>query len=175
LGGALSETFEQIAIEEDCLLGVKAIDMDRAILAFLVAGFAVPILVAACFSIESTPTYRDYVLIIVVSVLISFCGILFLGVPAYSFLRARNLTAFWIAPLAGFIVATVAWYVFNLLLGLALTSGGLSIVLSRLFDRFPLDGVLWPAGPIGAFVGILVWLIARPDRLTTGGNTENNR
>jgi len=94
-------------------------------------------------------------------------------VPAYSFLRARNWTAFWIAPLVGFIVATVAWYIFNLLLGLLLTSGGLSIVLSRLFDRFPLDGVLWPAGPIGAFVGILVWLIARPDRSTAGGNTAN--
>ena len=121
---------------------------------------------------RGAPKFSDYVLIFGVSTIISFGGILS-GVPAYSFLRAGNWTAFWIAPLVGFIVATVAWYIFNLLLGLLLTSGGLSIVLSRLFDRFPLDGVLWPAGPIGAFVGILVWLIARPDRSTAGGNTAN--
>ena len=147
--------------------------MGRPILAFLVAGLAVPILVAAHFSSMGAPKFRDYVLIVVVSTIISFCGVVFLGVPAYRFLRAKNWTAFWIAPLVGFIVSTVAWYIFNLLLGLLLTSGGLSIVLSRLFDRFPLDGVLWPAGPIGAFVGILVWLIARPDRSTAGGNTAN--
>jgi hypothetical protein len=149
---------------------VKAIDMDRSTLAFLVAGLTVPVLVAAWFSSGAAPKFSDYVLIFGVCTIISFAGILFLGVPAYSFLRARNWTAFWIAPLVGFIVATVAWYVFNLLFGLTLTSGNLSIVLPRLFDRFPLDGVLWPAGPIGAFVGILVWLIARPDRPTTGAD-----
>jgi len=152
---------------------VKAIDVDRPILAFLVAGLTVPILVAAHFSSEGAPKFRDYVLIVVVSTIISFCGVVFLGVPAYRFLRARNWTAFWIAPLVGFIVATVAWYVFNLLLGLALTSGQLSNVLSRLIDPFPIGGVLWPVGPIGAVAGILVWLIARPDRSTTGGNTGN--
>jgi hypothetical protein len=147
--------------------------MDRRTLAFLVAGLTVPVLVAAWFSSGALPKFSDYVLIFGISTIISFGGILFLGVPAYSFLRARNWTAFWIAPLVGFIVATVAWYVFNLLLGLTLTSGNLSIVLSRLFDRFPLDGVLWPAGPIGAFVGILVWLIARPDRSAAGGSAGN--
>ena len=144
--------------------------MDRSILAFLVAGLTAPVLVAAWFASGAAPKFSDYVLILGVGTIISFGGILLLGVPAYSFLRARNWTAFWIAPLVGFIVATVAWYVFNFLLGLTLTSGKLSIVLPRLFDRFPLDGVLWPAGPIGAFVGILVWLIARPDRPTTGAD-----
>jgi|SRR5882757_2816605 uncharacterized membrane protein len=142
--------------------------MGRPILAFLVAGLAVPILVAAHFSTVGAPKFRDYVLIVVVSTIISFCGVVFLGVPAYRFLRAKNWTAFWIAPLVGFIVATVAWYVFNLLFGLAF-SRSWSYVLSRLVDPFPIGGVLWPVGPIGAFVGILVWLIARPDRSTTGG------
>jgi len=147
--------------------------MDRPILAFLVAGLTVPVLVAAWFSSGGAPKFSDYVLIFGISTIISFGGILFLGVPAYSFLRVRNWTAFWIAPLVGFIVATVAWYVFNLLFGLAFSRGQWSYVLSRLIDPFPLDGVLWPVGPIGAFVGILVWLIARPDRSTTGGNTGN--
>ena len=135
---------------------------------------AAPVFVTAWFTSGTTaPKFSDYVLIFGVSTFFSFGGVLFLGVPAYSFLRARNWTAFWIAPLVGFSVATAIWYVFFFLLGLGLSSGQLSKVLSRLFDRFPLDGVLWPVGPLGAFLGILVWLIARPDRSATGGNTGN--
>jgi hypothetical protein len=95
-----------------------------------------------------------------------------LGLPAYLLLRARKWTAFWIAPVAGFIVATVAWYVLLSLLGLS-SVGSPSDFLSGLADRRVFEMVFWPMGPIGAVAGILVWLIARPDRSTTGGNTGN--
>lgn len=146
--------------------------MDRRPLAFLVAGFVAPVFVTAWFtSGEGAPKFSDYVLIFGVSTFFSFGGILFLGVPAYSFLRTRNWTAFWIAPVMGFSVATVIWHVSFFFLGLALTGGQFLRVLSDLIDHS--DYLLWPAGPIGAFVGILVWLIARPDRSTTVGNAAN--
>ena len=146
--------------------------MDRLILAFLVAGLSVPILVVAYFSIAGLASVGNLGLILVVSTFISFSGVLFLGLPAYLFLRARKWTAFWMAPLAGFIVAAAAWYVFLFLLGLVLVSDK-SYAFSHLTAVGPLRGALWLAGPIGAFVGALVWLIARPDRVRSGGNTAN--
>jgi hypothetical protein len=86
-----------------------------------------------------------------------------LGVPVYSFLLARKWTAFWIAPLVGFIVATVVWCVFIFLLVLAF-SNGRSDLLSDLAEIHLFRALVWPIGPIGAVVGALLWLIARPDR-----------
>jgi hypothetical protein len=93
--------------------------MHRPTLAFLVAGLVAPIAFAASFYHKGALNELSYGVVIVVSAIISFCGVVFLAVPAYRFLRAKNWTAFWIAPLVGFIVATVAWYIFNLLFGLA--------------------------------------------------------
>jgi len=135
--------------------------MDRQLLAFLAAFIAVPVLVAAYFSMGGLLKSSDYGVIVFTSSLISFGAVAFLGVPAFLFLRARKWTAFWIAPLAGFVVAVVAWWVFLLVFAMLLASR-----LSALFelDRGMLQEVLWPVGSIGAVVGILVWLIARPDR-----------
>ena len=52
--------------------------------------------------------------------------------------------------------------VFSLLFALML-GHGLSYALSQLTNIGALRGVLW-IGPIGAVVGALLWLIARPDR-----------
>jgi hypothetical protein len=103
--------------------------MDRAILAFLVAGLVAPIAFAASFYHKGPLDEVGYGVVIVVSAIISFSGVVFLGLPAYSFLRANQWTAFWIAPLMGVIVATVTWYAFNVLLAL-LSSSGWSHALS---------------------------------------------
>jgi hypothetical protein len=104
-----------------------------------------------------------YAVTVSVSAVISFNAVFFLGVPVYSFLLARKWTAFWIAPLVGFIVATVVWCVFIILLVLAF-SNGRSDLLSDLAEIHLLRALVWPIGPIGAVVGALLWLIARPDR-----------
>jgi hypothetical protein len=146
--------------------------MGRPILALLAAGLTVPLLVTAYFSSWRLGNYGNYVIVAFFSTIISFSGVLLLGLPAYLLLRARKWTAFWVAPVAGFIVAAVAWYVLLSLLGLSSVRSP-SDFLSGLADRRVFEMAFWPIGPIGAVAGILVWLIARPDRSTTGGNTGN--
>jgi hypothetical protein len=80
---------------------VKVIDMDRPILAFVVAGLVTPIAFAAIIYHKGALNEVSYGVMIVVSAIVSFSGVLVLGVPAYSFLRTRNWTALWIAPLVG--------------------------------------------------------------------------
>jgi hypothetical protein len=137
--------------------------MYRPFIAFLVAALAVPIFVAVAGYSPGVSNDTGYAVTVSVSAVISFNAVFFLGVPVYSFLLARKWTAFWIAPLVGFIVATVVWCVFIILLVLAF-SNGRSDLLSDLAEIHLLRALVWPIGPIGAVVGALLWLIARPDR-----------
>ena len=146
--------------------------MHRSTLALLVAGLVAPIAFAASFYHKGALDEASYGVLIVVSAIISFSGVVFLGLPAYSILRANKWTAFWIAPLMGVIVATVTWYAFNVLLAL-LSSSGWSRALSVVTDITVFQTALWGIGPIGAVAGALLWLIARPDRSTAGGNAGN--
>ena len=134
----------------------------RPIIAFLVAALAVPIL-AAAYYYPGRSGDNGYLILVLYSAVISFNGVFLLGLPAYLFLRARKWTAFWIAPLVGFMVAAIAWFVFALWLGLIL-GRGLSGAFSDLMTAQSLGHLLWPIGAMGAVVGALLWLIARPDR-----------
>ncbi len=100
-----------------------------------------------------------------VVIAVAYAGTLFVGLPTYLFLRNRKWTAFWIAPIAGFMVATATWYLLVTFIPL--------FFLPRLTQLATLLDALWPIGPIGALVGALMWLIARPDRLTIVGDTAN--
>jgi hypothetical protein len=144
------------------LTGQNAMNIYRPIIGFLVAVLAVPIL-AAAFYYPGRSADGSYLILVLYSAVISFHGVFLLGLPAYLFLRARKWTAFWIAPLVGFIVAAIAWSVFALWVGLALGLG-LSRTFSQLMTSQTFRDLLWPIGPIGAAVGALLWLIARPDR-----------
>src|SRR5882757_9917004 len=146
--------------------------MGRPILALLAAGLMVPLLVTAYFSSWGLGNYGNYVIVAFFSTIISFSGVLLLSLPAYLLLRARKWTAFWIAPVAGFIVAAVAWYVL-LSLSWLFSARSLSDSLSGLTDVRVFEMVFWPIGPIGVVAGVLVWLIARPDRSAAGGNAGN--
>jgi hypothetical protein len=70
----------------------------------------------------------------------AYAGLFVLGAPIYFVLRACKHTAFWIAPVAGFIAGAMMFAPFF---------GAMGIVLG---------------GPPGALVATVFWLIARPDR-----------
>jgi hypothetical protein len=93
----------------------------------------------------------------------SYLGALTVGVPVYRFLCARNLTAFWVAPAAGFVGGTVVVILFYLLvmiaLGLYSSPIGDDVTVIAL-----LQGAFLMGGLPGAVIGTVVWLIARPDR-----------
>ena len=55
------------------------------------------------------------------------------------------------------------WLVFSVLFPLSLDQG-LSGVQFALTNLHTLKGVIWPGGVLGAIVGALFWVIARPDR-----------
>ncbi len=130
--------------------------MFRSIVAFLVTPLVVPLLFAASYLGPDAPSSSLDVLAGLFITLVAYSGTLLVGLPTYLFLRNKKWTAFWIAPIAGFIVATVTWYVLLTFVPL--------FFLPRLTQLATLLNALWPMGPIGALVGALLWLIARPDR-----------
>jgi hypothetical protein len=142
--------------------------MIRPVIAFLTAPLAVPVLLAPSFYPgasaypESAPQFWFAVSLILIT-LTAYAGTFLLGIPAYLFLRARKWTAFWIAPILGFLAASLAYIVFIALFGLSLGNSP-STVASEFSNVSGLRDILWPFGPVGAVVGSLLWLIARPDR-----------
>jgi hypothetical protein len=144
--------------------------MDRPGLAFLVAVLVFPLFVLARFFAAGMPDGHGVLPYLFASIVIPFFGVLFVGAPTYAYLLARGWTSFWIAPVAGAIVAVLTCYMFNLLLGLIIAPAHALLYLTQLGV---LGDVLKLASPIGAIVGVLVWLIARPDRATVGRNSGN--
>jgi hypothetical protein len=142
-------------------------DNIRTPIAFLVAPFVVPLIVAV-FVLAVGPKDTAAAVVVAfsaVSAFVSYFGAFIFGVPTYLFLRARPLTAFWIAPVAGFIAGAVMLYVFFALFWLSLGNGP-SAVGSALADSNSSSIALKVTGPFGALVGTILWLIARPDRRT---------
>ncbi len=96
------------------------------------------------------------------SLVLGYLGTVLFGPPVYLALRAVKLTAFWIAPLAGFVVGVGMMCLF--LIGLPLSFGhNLAPALAK-FDYALFKAAVESGGPPGAAVGALLWLIARPDR-----------
>jgi hypothetical protein len=139
--------------------------MNRSIIAFLVAPLAAPVLLIPYIrSMTTTSTW--FVFALIISAIMAYAGVFIFGVPAYFFLRTRSWTALWIAPLVGFLIGAVMWLVFSAIFALVLDEG-ISGVRLALTDPATLRGVIWPGGIIGAAIGIILWLIARPDRQTS--------
>src|SRR5438128_2537313 len=114
----------------------------RVTIALFVAPLMVPVLLVPYLqSMGGAPSFFAFAL--EVSIVLSYCGTFVLGIPAYLFLRARNWTAFWIAPLAGFIAGFLMWLVFRVLFVLALGQG-ITGALSKLTDSDILKGAVWP-------------------------------
>ena len=136
-------------------------DNVRTPIAFLVAPFVVPLIVAV-YVPAGGPKDSAAAAVVAASAFVSYFGAFIFGVPTYLFLRARQLTAFWIAPVAGFIAGTMMWDVFFALFALSLGSG--SAVGPAFADSNLSSIALKVTGPFGALVGTILWLIARPDR-----------
>lgn len=137
----------------------------RDAIAFLVAPLVVPLLLLAVLYLGPQPTDSFFGIALFVSAFIAYAGIFIFGVPIYEFLRARKLTAFWIAPAAGVIVGAIMMYVFFALLRLFFGAS----ISDMLSDFGRPDLLLFSLGfgaPAGAAVGATLWLIARPDRRT---------
>lgn len=121
----------------------------RTPIAFLLAPLAVP-LIWTVYVASSAPNgstspglaFQGFFLVFSISALCTYIGVIVFGVPIYLFLRAYGLTAFWIAPVVGFMAG--------------------ALMLS-IFGATP---ALMVGGPLGAVVGTILWLIARPDLRT---------
>jgi hypothetical protein len=96
-----------------------------------------------------------------VSVLVAYAGTFVFGVPAYLVLRAWRLTAFWIAPITGFVAGWLAWHLAFALFAVALGNSP-SEVSDSGSDAARIGGLS------GAIIGAIIWLIARPDRHRPG-------
>jgi hypothetical protein len=114
----------------------------RVWMAFGIAPLAVPVIMSIDAGFGGTPQSAIAV-IAIFSLMLSYFGTLLFGLPLYLLLRVYKLTEFWLAPVAGFVAGFILMYLANSWLGLPLMS---------------------VAGPSGAAVGALLWLIARPDR-----------
>ncbi|RUW45528.1 hypothetical protein EOA32_33895 [Mesorhizobium sp. M1A.F.Ca.ET.072.01.1.1] len=136
--------------------------MQRSAVAFFTAPLAVPLLMLP-WLLSGHLAVGWILTAMVIAALLSYAGTLALGMPVYFFLGARGLTAFWIAGIAGYVIGAIMWLVFSVLFPLSLDQGFAGVQFA-VTDLRSLKGVLWPGGVLGAIVGMLFWVIARPDR-----------
>jgi hypothetical protein len=130
-------------------------------MAFVVAPLAAPVVVSMKFGFSGEPE-NTISIVAPTSLVLGYLGIILLGPPVYLALRALKLTAFWIAPLAGFAVGVGMLCLFLIMLPLNLGQN-LATALASL-DYGLLKMAVEDGGPPGAAVGAILWLIARPDR-----------
>jgi hypothetical protein len=144
--------------------------MNRSFVAFLVAPLWVPLVMIPLASLYmfSSPNQGPWVAItIFLGVIFGYGGTLAFGLPAFAVLRSRQVTAFWIAPVLGFIIGAVTWQIFMVFFALMMSDGHLSTaahgIKQTLGDPVKMLFAVGPGG-LGALVGATLWLIARPDR-----------
>ena len=125
----------------------------RFVMGFLVAPLAIPVVEFSLLSLHAVALEDLWGAFL--TVLFSYVGTFLFGIPAYFVLYSRKWTAFWFAPVAGFVVASLTWWFV-----------GASWVL--LFGTRFIDGVgysywqertLWPYGPFGALVASALWIM----------------
>jgi hypothetical protein len=139
---------------------------ERVRVAFGVAPLAFPASMSIGVALTDTlpGTFLTAVFMFLHSLPYSYVGTLLVGVPVYRFLCARQWTAFWVAPVAGFI-SGAALSIFIVLLMTVIfsprlwSSGDDGVAGVTLLPGWILFG-----GLPGAASGTIVWLIARPDR-----------
>ena len=136
--------------------------MPRHKVAFLIAPLAVPLFVLV-WSLTGHLALGWRLTVVAIAAFLSYSGTLAFGVPAYYLLKARKLTAAWIAGTAGFAIGALMWLVFLVIFPLSLDQG-FSGIRRGLADFHIVTDIAWPGGVLGMIVGVLFWVIARPDR-----------
>jgi len=92
-------------------------DTIRFTIGFLIAPLAIPVIEFRAWERPALPA--ELLWLVFLSVIVAYAGTFLFGIPAYCLLRARKWTAFWFAPLAGFIVAGLTWWLLGILHALA--------------------------------------------------------
>jgi hypothetical protein len=123
------------------------LSMNRHLKAFLLAPLVVPGLFTPYLLLLLFKAPWLLGLPLMKATVVSYAGALFLGAPAYLGLRSLGWTAFWIAPVVGFVIGVIT---------------GIFAVPELVFYATPSGG--WSMGVHGALVGVALWLIGRPDR-----------
>jgi hypothetical protein len=142
--------------------------MNRHLKAFLIAPLLVPGLMMP-FLLPALPRAPWIAGLALMSASIaSYAGALLVGAPAYMALRSRGWTAFWIAPVVGFVVGEIVGIISIRTVAVLTVSGAPSdlsslIAVATRITRFPSPSELG-LGIYGMLVGVVLWLIARPDR-----------
>jgi hypothetical protein len=90
-------------------------------------------------------------------------GVVIFGVPIYLACRRLRWSGIWIGPLFGFMAGAAGWLGFILCFAMSL-GHSMPAAWDGLRDPQVLKGLYWPGGATGAAVGLVFWLIARPDR-----------
>ena len=143
--------------------------MNRTAVAFALAPLWVPVLMAplAGHVIFPYPEQAHWVgTAIFLAAIFGYCGAYLFGFPAFCFLRARGLTAWWISVVLGFAIAVIVLAIFAGLFALLLGASMLDAMFGSL-RIFYWEGT-GVVGLAGSLVGITLWLIARPDRTQCG-------
>lgn len=129
----------------------------RFAIAFLVAPFAIPAIYFRLW--ELRPMFLELPALFLYTTM-AYAGTFLFGIPIYLFLYARKWTAFWLAPIAGFVVAGLTWCLIGIVM--------VSVFGRRLLDDpgylYWLRYVVWPYGPVGALVASSLWVMARLER-----------
>jgi|SRR5262245_3691146 len=145
--------------------------MNRHVAAFVLAPLIVPLLMSAL----AIPILREepslYWRVLIIAATVSYTGLILVGAPAYVGFRSVGWTAFWIAPLVGFVVGVIIAIGLIALFLAAARSGTLNYILGTNVEissttdegQGPPWALIVP-GVIGAVVGMALWLIGRPDR-----------
>ena len=139
----------------------------RTALAFLVAPAWIPALGVGTIYFVDPYAAQDnsFPLIGATSAMVTYLGVLVIGLPAFLFLRRRGWTSRWLAVALGFGAGVVMCAAFLFVFGLGFGEG-LSEQLAMLRQEPVLPNIIMQlvTGSLGALVGITLWLIARPDR-----------
>jgi hypothetical protein len=130
-------------------------DEARTPVAFIVSPLAVPLVIAWLLRSSLGDVFSTVAM--VVGMFMAYVGGFALGLPIYRYLQAREAMTFWLAPIIGFTIGVIMTYVVYLIVGLPFP-GAILADDSAVRDAYRLGGIP------GAIVGVLIWLIGRPDR-----------
>ena len=120
----------------------------RTAVAFIVAPFLSSLVAAGLSTMDMHP----------LALFILFCGAFYvlqvlIGMPAYFLLRRAGRQGIWIYASLGFCAPALPTLIFGLYKGETNTSLGQTLHVTGLF------------GVLGAVVGCVFWLVARPDKI----------
>jgi hypothetical protein len=134
-------------------------DESRGIIAFFIAPLAAPLVVYLVAQADNSPT----TLFVGIALTVSYIGTVAFGLPLYRLLQKERLTHFGLAALGGFVIGLATMYLVDALFMAGLGHGPAYIAaqLGR-SDVFTWDVRF--GGLSGLAVGVVLWLIARPDR-----------